>query len=479
MGASFRFCPRVVALEGAPAALDACGWLERLAARERPVLLESAGGAPQRFDLCAFDPLPAPDAPPATWSELRALQARLAADGGDPPPGPFAGGFVGALAYELGPPEETLALPADPWGFPRVAGGLYVDFLVRERASGAAWLVLGDEPGDGRAPWGARRDALLAALAAPAPARAWRASGPLVRLVPPERHRERVEAVRRAIAAGEVYQANLTQRFARAGRGHPLALYRRLRALHPAPYMGYLRFDEGALLSASPELLLELERDGEGLCARTRPIKGTIARGADAASDRARAAALLASEKDLAELAMIVDLERNDLGRVARPGSVRAEGFPTLESYATVHHLAADVRARPAAGADALDVLASLFPGGSITGAPKLRSMELLAELEGEGRGLAFGALGFLGLDGRACFNLLIRSLLWRPRPVASGRPGHALRAGEVTYRVGGGITWASDAAAEERECLDKGEALARALDGDGALPAAPHAAGP
>jgi para-aminobenzoate synthetase component 1 len=218
--------------------------------------------------------------------------------------------------------------------------------------------------------------------------------------------------------------------------------------------MGYLAWGagpDGALLSASPELLLEVR----GRRARTRPIKGTIARGADEAEDRANKAELCASEKDLAELAMIVDLERNDLGRIARAGSVRVREFPALESYAALHHLVADVECELRPQSTALDALLAVFPGGSITGAPKLRSMEVIAELEGEGRGFFTGALGFLDTRGDACFNILIRTLVWRPR--AEGQ-------GEVSFHVGGGITWRSNAKAEEREARIKGAALAAAL---------------
>ena len=500
----FVFRPRVVPLPelarassarasrpGGDVAWDA---FRRLAARRDPVFLDSAGGTPARFDLIGFDPLPDPEAQHGdaarsreeAWGRegvrgLGALLERLVPEQGDGLPDgcPFAGGFLGALAYELGPGDERLALPADPWSengadrdaeaaangrggpahMPRVLGGLYVDFLVVDRLREESYLVLAEDPGDGRAPWQERRDAILAALRAPAPALAFRADGPLHRHIPAAEHRARVERVRAAIERGEIYQANLVQRFTRPVTGDPLGYYARLRRAHPAPYMGFVRSAGRAVLSASMELLLELGRDGGGRYARTRPIKGTIARGASPGLDRDAAARLLASEKDLAELAMIVDLERNDLGRIARAGSVAVPDFPTLESYATVHHLVADVRARPRPEADACEVLASLFPGGSITGAPKLRAMEILADIEGEGRGFSFGSMGFLDLAGRACFNLLIRSPLWR------ARPDLAPDAGEVTYRVGGGITWASDPAGEDRESLLKGMALAEALE--------------
>lgn len=166
---------------------------------------------------------------------------------------------------------------------------------------------------------------------------------------------------------------------------------------------------------------------------------------------------------------MIVDLERNDLARVATPGSVRVEGFPTLETYRNVHHLVADVRATLRPGLDAVDALGALFPGGSITGAPKLASMEVIAALEGEGRGFFTGALGCLDALGRARFNVLIRTLVFRPDapsspPAAPAAP--AARRGAVSFHVGGGITWRSDPEAEEHETRMKGAALAAALAG-------------
>ena len=180
--------------------------------------------------------------------------------------------------------------------------------------------------------------------------------------------------------------------------------------------------------------------------------------------DRLRSQELLASEKDRAELAMIVDLVRNDLGRVARPGGVRVEGFPSLETYASVHHLVADVSAELSEGHDAWDALAALFPGGSITGAPKLASMRTIADLEGEGRGFFTGSLGFLDLRGHGCWNILIRTLVWRPIPAPTGGTAD----GEVSFHVGGGITWSSEARAEELETRLKGAALAAALAGPG-----------
>jgi len=479
MTPSFRFRPHVVDVTERLGAArnDTAELLARLAGRRDRVALDSAGGRPRRFSLVAFDPLAASPLAessqarrlplPIGVQELRPFVAQLEA-AHEAVPGPFAGGFLGALAYDLGVPGETSVTPqagraedpaTDPWSSPRVLGGLYVDFVVVDHEQDRAWLVLGDEPGDERPALAERRAELLEALGQPATVLEPHPLGPLVRHTAPAEHARRIEAARASIAAGDYYQANLAHRFTRRMSGRAQDLYRRLRRANPAPYMAFVeRGSEWALCSASPELLLETD----GISACTRPIKGTAARTpdfmTDPAADERAARALLASEKDRAELAMIVDLERNDLGRVARPGSVRVGAFPRLESFATVHHLVADVSCTLRADADAVDALSALFPGGSITGAPKLASMRAIAALEGEGRGFFTGSAGFVDTRGHAAFNILIRTLVWR----AAAVPGEA----DVSFHVGGGITWSSSAAAEEQETLDKGAALAAALEG-------------
>jgi para-aminobenzoate synthetase component 1 len=470
------FRPRVFRLD---VGLDPGACLARLRGRRGLVLLDGATGGPA---LLAFDPVGVPfelgTGTEGAWVAALARQRdALRLEAGDPIPGPFHGGFLGALAYDLGASGERAVDSRPPLaGLPATTGGSYVDFLVRERADGPWWLVLGDGPLDGRAELEARRGAVERELAGPDPKASAGASTP-VRLVSAAEHRRRIAAVRERIAAGDVYQVNLAHPLACATRGDPIELYRALRRVNPAPYMGYCSVERGgrrvgALLSASPELLLEF--DGELL--RTRPIKGTAPRGATPAEDRALALRLLASEKDRAELAMIVDLERNDLGRIAVPGGVRVEPWPRLESYARVHHLVADVVARPRAGIGALEALASLFPGGSVTGAPKLAAMRAIAELEGHGRGYFTGALGYLDTRGRAAFNLLIRTLEWRPSRPGGPDPKHPALLdpapgatggpwdGELVFQVGGGITWSSDPAAEDEETLAKARGLIDSL---------------
>ena len=439
--------------------------------------LDSAGGAPRRWSIVAFDPLEDLTYSRDDGRDLadvdRAL-GRLSFDG-DAPPGPFGGGFVGALAYELGVRGERLDLPPPAWPQPVVAGGLYGDWIAIEHAPDGsvadADLVLSSGTGVESIESRSRElldrlEGAVAARGATDPAAYINGepafcSGAASRHVEPEEHRARIERVREFIGEGEVYQANLAHRLTATVEADALELYAALRESNPAPYMGYLDVAlpdgaRGAVVSSSPELLVEIGANGTGQrVARTRPIKGTAGRGATPAEDAARRAALLASEKDRAELAMIVDLERNDLGRVAVPGGVEVSGFPTLESYASVHHLVADVQAILRDDVSALDVLASLFPGGSITGAPKLRSMEVIAELEREGRGFFTGTLGFAGADGRAAFNILIRTLVHRTRLDGTR---------EVSFHVGGGITWGSDPADEDRETMLKAEGMLAAL---------------
>jgi len=260
-------------------------------------------------------------------------------------------------------------------------------------------------------------------------------------------YERRVAAVVEHIRAGDVFQANLTQPFTGAFAGDPRQLFWRLCHASPAPFAAYVEDGTGtAVLSSSPEEFLW--RRGERV--RTRPIKGTRPRGSDAAADRRLLAELLGSEKDQAELAMIVDLLRNDLGRVAATGSVAVGPFPEHDSFAQVHHLFATVTARLPAGLPHTELLRATFPGGSITGCPKLRCLELLEQQEFVRRGVYTGAIGTFGPGADLHLNIAIRTLVHR---------GGRLRA-----NAGGGITALSDPAAEYDETLHKMQGLLAAL---------------
>ena len=260
---------------------------------------------------------------------------------------------------------------------------------------------------------------------------------------------EYLRAIRRAkdyIAAGDIYQANLSQRLHAKLASNPLALYRRLATENPSPFAAYLETPEAAIVSCSPERFLQVR----GQEVETRPIKGTRPRGATPEEDARLAAELLASEKDRAENVMIVDLERNDLGRVCEYGSVHVPELFAVESYATVHHLVSTVRGRLRPGTTAIDCLREAFPGGSITGAPKVRSMEIIEELEPTRRGVYTGAIGYLCFSGDMDVNIVIRTVI--------------VKDSVAYFQVGGGIVADSDPEAEYQETIDKGQALARAL---------------
>lgn len=258
-----------------------------------------------------------------------------------------------------------------------------------------------------------------------------------------------LKAVRKAkdyIGAGDIYQVNLSQRLSTHLAISPFELYKRLRQINPAPFASFLNFDGMTIVSASPERFLCLR----GRKVETRPMKGTRPRGEDARGDKRQKAELLNSEKDKAELVMIVDLERNDLGRVCEYGSVRLREPRTLESYATVFQTTATVEGVLRRGKDRVDLLKATFPGGSITGAPKVRAMEIIDELEPTKRSLYTGSLGYLSFTGDMDLSIVIRTFL--------------IKEGRAYFQVGGGIVADSDPEAEYEETLDKAKALIDAV---------------
>lgn len=268
----------------------------------------------------------------------------------------------------------------------------------------------------------------------------------------PDAYRRVVERAKRYIAAGDIYQVNLSQRFAAPLRQDPFDLYLRLRQVNPAPFAAFLNLPEAQVLSASPERFLHFDPTSRRV--QTRPIKGTRPRGGTPERDRALSRELLSSEKDLAENVMIVDVERNDLGRVAEIGSVRVPHLAALERFATVFHLTSTVEARLREGCDVVELLLATFPSGSITGAPKIRAMEIIDELEPTARSVYTGAIGYIGFDGSLDLNIAIRTILVK---------------GETAYfQAGGGIVADSDPEMEYQETLDKASALARAVLAEG-----------
>jgi para-aminobenzoate synthetase component 1 len=366
-------------------------------------------------------------------------------------PFPLGAGVVGYLAYEAGrgtaPRARRHACPV-----PLAVLRRYDPLLVFDQTA-RQWSVLASDPARARSPWLER---LTDPPAIPDVPRA----GTLAAGWSARRHRAAVERILEYLAAGDAYQVNLTQPFTAPFAAPAWTLHARLARTHPAPYGAYLDCGDFQIVANSPELLLR--RRGERL--ETRPIKGTRPRGRDPVSDAAEAQALLASAKDRAEHVMIVDLERNDLGRVCAPGSVVVDGLLALESQPTVHHLVSTVRGRLASGVDTATVLRAVFPGGSITGAPKVRAMEIIAELEDGARGVYTGALGLFDPRGDCELALPIRTAV--------------VRGGLVTYHAGGGIVADSTPESELAECWLKTAALRHALESASDLPVAQCSSG-
>ena len=261
-----------------------------------------------------------------------------------------------------------------------------------------------------------------------------------------EEYKAAVDRMIRYIIEGDIYIANMTQRLDVVSDREPLAIFEHLRTHNPSPFGGYLDCGDHQIICASPERFLRL-RDG---VVETRPIKGTRKRGETPEEDEALRRELEQSENDKSELLMIVDLERNDLNRVCRPGSVEVTELFTVETYATVFHLVSNIRGELAQGSDVTDLLRAAFPGGSITGAPKYRAMEIIDELEHGKRGLYTGSIGYLTLDGECDLNIVIRTALHRD--------------GHYHLGVGGGITSESDLEFEYEETLQKAKAVLEAL---------------
>jgi para-aminobenzoate synthetase component 1 len=382
--------------------------------------------------------------------ELRALLRQYPSA---PVPGiPFAGGAVGLFSYELCSRLEHIHRQSpDDDGIPDIDLGFYEGVLAFEPATRRSWVAV---QAVRRASPEAVAERLRATITAawrsrsagPARGAGGRRSRELHSNFTKEEYLRAVGRIKDYIAAGDVYQVNLAQRFEAAMPCPPYHLYERLRGRSPAPFGAYLNGSGQQVISASPERFLRL-RDGR---VETRPIKGTRPRGDTSEADARLRQELILSEKDRAELLMIVDLERNDLGRVCRPGSIGVEELFRLETHPTVHHLVAEVAGRLRPGLDAIDCLRAMFPGGSITGAPKVRAMQIIDELEPNRRHGYTGAIGYLGFDGNCDLNIAIRTIFCRE--------------GRATYHVGGGIVWDSVPESEYQETLDKGRALHGAL---------------
>lgn len=456
--------PLVCELTPVPEPVDA---LRRFADLPGTLLLQSADRRPGvgRYSFLAADPFRwfrcdrptcGIDPLPAIADHLRSFTADV-----DPDLPPFQGGAAGLLSYELaGAYERLLPRDAAPQT-PALAVGIYDWVIAWDHERSRAWVISHGFPEtdlvrrDRRA--AARLDQILAWLHGPsrqAPAHSGPSSAQAATVRPEASSNfTRVEYLRAVariveyIRAGDAFQVNLSQQLSAEFAGSPVELYARMAAVNPAPFAGYFASDDWAVVSASPERFLRVQ----GPAVETRPIKGTRPRGNEPAEDARLAAELLASEKDRAENVMIVDLLRNDLSRVCRPGTVDVAELCSLESYETVHHLVSAVAGTLETGKTAWDLLAASLPGGSITGAPKVRAMEIIRELEPAARGPYCGSLFYVGFDGAADSSLLIRTA--------------TVKGGRATFGVGGGVTAASLPEAEYDETLHKAAGMLRALD--------------
>jgi anthranilate synthase component 1 len=416
--------------------------LESVEGGERLARYSYIGYRPEPLDVGAGDPLPA--------------LARVAAQ--RPVAGPglprFLGGAVGFIGYEAARHFERLPVAAGPSpALPENAFMLAENVAVFDHVTQRLKLLTLHRPE--REPYGAalvRLDEMEARLRAdpppgaapepPADGLEWTSN------VSPGQYESMVDAAREHILAGDAFQVVLSQRFSRPLAARPFDVYRCLRAINPSPYMFYLSLgDDRHIVGTSPELLVRV--DGDGVV--TRPLAGTRRRGADPEQDAALERELLADEKERAEHVMLVDLGRNDVGRVASPGSVRVERLMEVERYSHVMHISSTVSGRLAPGSTSLDALRATFPAGTLSGAPKIRAMEIIADLEPDRRGCYGGALGYVGFGGNVDMAITLRTIV--------------IAGGKVYVQAGAGVVADSVPAREYQETLEKAGAMFAAVE--------------
>lgn len=361
---------------------------------------------------------------------------------------PFTGGAVGYFSYDYGRRLQGLNSQESSTGMPEAALGIYDWALVLDHRRQQAWLTGRSSGSRPAGYWRSLEQSLNESAGFVAGEISSGFVSQPVSNMDPDTYAEAFRRVQRYLLEGDCYQVNLAQRFSLGFNGDPLRLYLRMRQQNPAPYGAYLDLPFGKILSSSPEQFVGLA----GGSAITRPIKGTRPRGVTEAEDEKLANELLNSEKDRAENLMIVDLLRNDLGRVCEPGSIHVPELFRVETYATVHHLVSTITGQLRKQEDALSLLQASFPGGSITGAPKHRAMQIIQELEADSREVYCGSIGWIGFNGNMNTNIAIRTLL--------------IRDGQASYWAGGGIVADSVEAEEFEETLHKAAAFFRLVHG-------------
>ena len=431
---------------------DPTAWFERIRQAPGAVLFDSGRPTAERgrYDLLSAWPLavlePRQDEPGRDFLQrLRvALRTLEPAEAPADSPLPFVGGLIGMLAYDFGRSLEPLPHRSeDDCTLPTAHLGLYAWALISDHQLQRSQLVFHPSVAQDE------RNRLVRLFAADDDtcATAFQLQGGFEADIDAAEYRQAITRIQDYIQAGDCYQVNFAQRFRARCKGDAWAAYRRLRAVCPTPFAAFMALEDGAIASLSPERFLRLSRRE----VETRPIKGTRPRRTDPAADAAEAQALLASPKDRAENLMIVDLLRNDLGRSCSTGSIHVPELFALESYPNVHHLVSSVTGTLAEGRDAFDLLAGSFPGGSITGAPKIRAMQIIDELEPTDRSIYCGSLLYVDVRGEMDSSIAIRTLLFKDD--------------QVRCWGGGGIVADSDWQAEYQESIDKVRVLMETLE--------------
>jgi len=357
---------------------------------------------------------------------------------------PFVGGAMGYFAYDLGRRIERLAsIAEDDLQMPDMAVGIYHWAYIADHVNKTAHLVGNLADPRVRLNWHDLIEQFSRPIAtAVAKIEDYFAVSDIQSNMTEQEYKQQFAKVKSYIAAGDCYQVNLAQRFTAQVQGNPWQGYQKLREINPAPFAAFMNVQEIAVLSASPERFLQVREQ----CVETKPIKGTRPRDTDLIEDQRQANELASSLKDRAENLMIVDLLRNDLSKSCQRNSVAVPKLFEIESFPTVHHLVSTVTGRLAPEQSPLQLLKSCFPGGSITGAPKIRAMEIIEELEPHRRGLYCGSIGYLGFDGQMDTNIAIRTVLQKQE--------------QVYFYAGGGLVWDSEADAEYQETFDKAAAM-------------------
>jgi para-aminobenzoate synthetase component I len=354
---------------------------------------------------------------------------------------PFCGGAIGYFGYDLGRyVERILNIALNAEDIPDMCIGIYDWAVVVDHREQKTCLVSYGYDSETKASW----DELCALFQQPFTSKpsVFEVTTPVTSNLDEAAYASRFQRVKRYITEGDCYQVNLAQRFSAHAEGDAWQAYQHLRRISPAPFMAYMNFPQMQVLSGSPERFLQLV----GRHVETRPIKGTRPRAEDADQDKRNADDLSASLKDRAENLMIVDLLRNDISKSCEVGSVKADRLFALESFANVHHLVSTVTGQLAENKTAVDLLRGCFPGGSITGAPKLRAMEIIEELEPNRRGVYCGAIGYIGFDGNMDTNIAIRTAIYSNN--------------EIRFWAGGGIVADSEEQKEYRETWDKASSM-------------------